>query len=206
MCASCPRQKFHSWSRFPSLFLSSLGSFSVLFLRAKLSECVALWFALTPPPTQMIDRTEKPIQSLQTRSAIQWIWLQLLNSSMRLIWAWLRPYLIPKWPHPTLQAEALEDWRASARSVNHTLTQHGSSFYFQKRYFFTLNTKQYMYLMGENVTVWPRISLVRPNSAIFTQYYWDGKCVCHFHIGASPLPLRSATPIQVISNLGNLDV
>ena len=125
---------------------------------------------------------------------------------MRLIWAWLRPYLIPKWPHPTLQAEALEDWRASARSVNHTLTQHGSSFYFQKRYFFTLNTKQYMYLMGENVTVWPRISLVRPNSAIFTQYYWDRKCVCHFHIGASPLPLRSATPIQVISNLGNLDV
>ena len=75
MSASCPQQKFHSWSRFPTLFLGSLGSFSFLFLRAKLSECVALWFALTPPPTQMIDRTEKPIRSLQTRSAIQQIWL-----------------------------------------------------------------------------------------------------------------------------------
>ena len=49
MSVSCPRLKFHSSSRFPSLFLSSLKSFSVLFLPAKLSECVALWFALTPP-------------------------------------------------------------------------------------------------------------------------------------------------------------
>ena len=49
MSASCPQQKFHSSSRFPLLFLSSLGSFSILFLRAKLGDCVALWFALTPP-------------------------------------------------------------------------------------------------------------------------------------------------------------
>ena len=63
MSASCPQQKFHSSSRFPSLFLSSLGSFSILFLRAKLGECIALWFALTP--TQMIDGTEKPIQSFE---------------------------------------------------------------------------------------------------------------------------------------------
>ena len=41
MSASCPLQKYHSSSRFPSLFLSSLDSFSVLFLRAKLGECVA---------------------------------------------------------------------------------------------------------------------------------------------------------------------
>ena len=40
--ASCPQQKFHSSSRFSSLFLSSLGSFSILFLRAKLGECVGL--------------------------------------------------------------------------------------------------------------------------------------------------------------------
>ena len=63
MSASCPQQKFHSSSRFPSLFLSSLGSFSILFLRAKLGECIALWFALTP--TQMIDGIEKPIQSFE---------------------------------------------------------------------------------------------------------------------------------------------
>ena len=60
--ASCPQQKFHSSSRFPSLFLSSLGSLSISFLRAKLGECVALWLALTPPPTQMIDGTENPFK------------------------------------------------------------------------------------------------------------------------------------------------
>ena len=42
MSASCLQQKLHSSSRFPSLFLSSLESFSVLFLLAKLGECVAL--------------------------------------------------------------------------------------------------------------------------------------------------------------------
>ena len=62
MSASCPQQKFDSSSRFPSLFLSSLGSFSILFLPAKLA--------------QMIDGTEKPLRSLQIRSAIQRIWLQ----------------------------------------------------------------------------------------------------------------------------------
>ena len=59
---SCPQQKFDLSSRFPSLFLSSLGSFSMLFLPAKLA--------------QMIDGTEKPLRSLQIRSAIQRIWLQ----------------------------------------------------------------------------------------------------------------------------------
>ena len=48
LSASCPLQKYHSSSRFPSLFLSSLESFSVLFLRAKLGESVALWLTLTP--------------------------------------------------------------------------------------------------------------------------------------------------------------
>ena len=38
MSASCPRQKFHSSSRFPSLFLSGLESLSVLSLRSKLGE------------------------------------------------------------------------------------------------------------------------------------------------------------------------
>ena len=61
MSASCPQQKFHSSWRFPSLFLSSLGSFTILFLWSKLGECIALWFALTP--TQVIDGTEKPIRS-----------------------------------------------------------------------------------------------------------------------------------------------
>ena len=42
MSASCPQQKFHSSWRFHSLFLSILGSFSILFLRAKLGQYVAL--------------------------------------------------------------------------------------------------------------------------------------------------------------------
>ena len=41
-------------STHPPLFLSILESFSVLFLRAKLGECVALWFALTPPPLKWL--------------------------------------------------------------------------------------------------------------------------------------------------------
>ena len=70
MSASCPRQKFHSSSQFPPLFLSSLESFSVFFffLRAKL-RCIVI--CINSTPTQMIDGTEKPIRSLQTRSAIQ---------------------------------------------------------------------------------------------------------------------------------------
>ena len=42
MSASCPQQKFHPLLRFPSLILSSLGSFSITFLKAKLGECIAL--------------------------------------------------------------------------------------------------------------------------------------------------------------------
>ena len=60
--ASWPVQKYHSSSRFPSLFLSSLESFSVLFLRAKLGECVALWFALTPPPLKWLTEQKNPFE------------------------------------------------------------------------------------------------------------------------------------------------
>ena len=57
--ASCPRQKFHSSSRFPSLFLSGLESFSVLSLRSKLGERGAQWFALTPPTLKCFGRNRK---------------------------------------------------------------------------------------------------------------------------------------------------
>ena len=60
--ASCPQQKFHSSSRFSSLFLSSLGSFSILFLRAKLGECVGLWFALTPPSLTWLTEQKNPLK------------------------------------------------------------------------------------------------------------------------------------------------
>ena len=60
MSASFPQQKFHSSTRFRSLFLSSLGSFSILFLRAKLGECVALWFALTPPQLKWLTEQKNP--------------------------------------------------------------------------------------------------------------------------------------------------
>ena len=42
MSAFCLQQKFMSSSGFLSLFLRSFGSFSILFLRAKLGECVVL--------------------------------------------------------------------------------------------------------------------------------------------------------------------
>ena len=57
--ASCPRQKFHSSSRFPSLFLSGLESLSVLSLRSKLGERGAQWFALTPPTLKCFGRNRK---------------------------------------------------------------------------------------------------------------------------------------------------
>ena len=54
MSASCPQQKFNSSLQLPFLFLSSLGSFSILFLRTKLGKCMALWFVLTPPPLKWL--------------------------------------------------------------------------------------------------------------------------------------------------------
>ena len=76
MSASCPQQKFRLSSRFRSPFFSSLGSFSIVFLRAKLRRVRCLVICINSPPTQMIDGTEKPIRSLQTRCAIQRIWLK----------------------------------------------------------------------------------------------------------------------------------
>ena len=71
MSASCLLQNVHSSSWFPSLFLSSLESFSVLFLRGQAGRVVT---CINSARTQMIDRTEKPIRSLQMHSAIQRIW------------------------------------------------------------------------------------------------------------------------------------
>ena len=59
MSASCLLQNVHSSSRFPSLFLSSLESFSVLFLWAKLGKS---WFALTPPPLKWLMEQKKPFE------------------------------------------------------------------------------------------------------------------------------------------------
>ena len=50
MYASCPQQKFHSSSQFPLLLLSSLESFSVLFLLAKPDECAAIVIQLLINP------------------------------------------------------------------------------------------------------------------------------------------------------------
>ena len=60
--ASFRRQKIHSPSQFPSLFLSSLESFS-----AKLGEHVALWFALTPSSLKWLTEKKNPksLRSLQ---------------------------------------------------------------------------------------------------------------------------------------------
>ena len=60
MSAYCPWKKIHL---FPLLFLSSLESFSVLFFRTKLGECVALWFAFTSPPLKLNDWRNKKTHS-----------------------------------------------------------------------------------------------------------------------------------------------
>ena len=50
MFASCPRQKFHSSSRFPFLFLSSLESFSVLLFASQAGRlrCIVICINSTP--------------------------------------------------------------------------------------------------------------------------------------------------------------
>ena len=63
-CASFLRQKIHSPSRFPSLFLSSLESFS-----AKLGEHVTLWFALTPPSLKWLTEQKNPKSLLSLQNA-----------------------------------------------------------------------------------------------------------------------------------------
>ena len=51
--------------------------FSFVFAgQARRVLCIVI--SINSAPTQMINRTEKPIRSLQTRSAIQRIWLQVL--------------------------------------------------------------------------------------------------------------------------------
>ena len=63
MSASYLQQKFMSSSRFLSLFLRSFGSFSILFSRAKLGECVVLWFASwTPPPLKWLTEQKNPFE------------------------------------------------------------------------------------------------------------------------------------------------
>ena len=59
---SLPRQKIHSPSWFPSLFLTSLESFS-----AKLGQHVTLWFALTSPSLKWLteEKNPKSLRSLQ---------------------------------------------------------------------------------------------------------------------------------------------
>jgi len=54
MSASFPRQKFHSALRFPSLFLSSLESFSVLFFGWGL--CIVIYIN---PPQPFVDSSVK---------------------------------------------------------------------------------------------------------------------------------------------------
>ena len=76
-------QKIHSPSQFPSLFLSSLGSFS-----AKLGEHVTLWFALTPPSLKWLtdQKNPKSLRSLQytQRDTMNWavtsipVWVSIL--------------------------------------------------------------------------------------------------------------------------------
>ena len=95
MSSSCPLQKVDSSSRYPSLFLSSLGLFSVLFLRAKLGECVASWFALTLPPLKWLTEQKNPFEDAPCDTAnlaILWVsccfccccQLLLLNHNFRL--------------------------------------------------------------------------------------------------------------------------
>ena len=71
MSGSFPRQKFHSPLQFPLLLLSSLESFAVLFFLVKQGKCIALWFALAPPPLKWFQgqnrKTQKPFENCKWR-------------------------------------------------------------------------------------------------------------------------------------------
>ena len=64
MSASFLRQKIYSPLQFPSLFLSSLESFS-----AKLGAHVTLWFALTPPSLKWLTEQKNPKYLLSLQNA-----------------------------------------------------------------------------------------------------------------------------------------
>ena len=49
------------------LYSWAVRSFSILFLRAKLGECVALWFALTPPPVRWLTEQKSPLEVCNTQ-------------------------------------------------------------------------------------------------------------------------------------------
>ena len=61
MSASCPLKKVDSSSRFPSLCLSSLELFSVLFCgQAGRVRCIVI--CINPAPNSKIDGTENPFE------------------------------------------------------------------------------------------------------------------------------------------------
>ena len=70
MSASCPQKKK---PLIITLFSNLEQSWVILSFVAGWVRCIVI--CINPAPTQMIDGTEKPIQSLQTHSAIQRIWL-----------------------------------------------------------------------------------------------------------------------------------
>ena len=80
-------RKIHSLSRFPSLYLSSLESFS-----ARLGEHITLWFALVPPSLQWLTEQKKPksLWSLQyvqhdtTKFSVNNLLLNSSENKMRL--------------------------------------------------------------------------------------------------------------------------
>ena len=57
------------------LVLSILGVILNFVFAGQAGQLRCIVICINSTPTQMIDRTEKPIRSLQTRSTIQQIWL-----------------------------------------------------------------------------------------------------------------------------------
>ena len=62
MSASCPQQKFHSSSRFPSLFLSSLASFSVLFCRPSPEWVCCIVICINSTPLKWLMEQKNPCE------------------------------------------------------------------------------------------------------------------------------------------------
>ena len=74
MSVSRPLQKVHSHHIFFAILEQSRVILSFVFAgQAGRVRCIVI--CINSAPTQMIDGTEKTISSLQTRSAIQRIWL-----------------------------------------------------------------------------------------------------------------------------------
>ena len=69
--------------------------FSILFLQAKLGECIALWFALTPPPLKWLTEQKNPFEVCKHTARyneFSYKYMKGIGSVHEKIYVWPGPY------------------------------------------------------------------------------------------------------------------